>query len=413
MSQNAVAKPSVAIVYDRATVAYGGAEDLLQVLHQAFPSAPLYTSVWNPQLGWTKNWPVVTSFLQNIPWGSKLHRLLAPLMPIAFESLNLTDFDIVISVSSAEAKGVITKPNQLHLCYLFTPTRYLYEYKTAYGDSAGWHNLPIISFAISLVRKYLTWWDVQVAQRPDKYLTLSHKIQKKIQQMYKRDSEVLYPPVVINPNDVAPEIVKFARSNHYALSLSRLVTYKRVKDSIDACHKSKLPLLIVGSGPDFDRLTQLYPSQTHIRAKDQSLAACLDLAFSNHKSIVFLGSVTNEERTTLLLYAKILFMLGDEDFGISAVQAALLHVPTIVSEQSGASELLQSIPNSIQLQKLTPSEICLAIQTAISFENKSPDLSQLSKQTSPEFFISQIKEIVYDEWRKYMKKYDNIRRRIK
>lgn len=413
MSQNASAKPSIVIVYDRATVSYGGAEDLLQVLHLAFPSAPLFTSVWNPQLSWTKNWPVVTSFLQTIPCGSKLHRLLAPLMPLAFESLNLIDFDIVISVSSAEAKGVITKPKQLHLCYLFTPTRYLYEYNSAYGNSDGWHTLPIISFAIGLVRKYLTWWDMQAAQRPDKYLTLSHKSQKKIHLIYQCDSEVLYPPVVINPNDVAPEIAKLVRSNHYALSLSRLVTYKRVKESINACYESKLPLLIVGSGPDFGRLTQLYPSQTYIRTSNQSLATCLSLAFSNNKSIVFLGSVTNEQRTTLLLYAKILFMLGDEDFGISAVQAALLNVPTIVSEQSGANELLQSIPNSIQLKNLTTSDICLAIQTVLSFENKSPNLSQLLKQTSPEFFISQIKEIVYDEWRKHMKKYDNIRRRIK
>ncbi len=411
MSQIASAKPSIALVYDRVTVEYGGAEDLLQVFYQAFPSAPLFTSVWNPKLSWTKYWPVHVSFLQRIPWGFKFHRLLAPWMPLAFESLSLSDFDIIVSISSAEAKGIITKPEQLHLCYLFTPTRYLYEYKTAYGDIAGWHNLPIINFAIRLVRKYLTWWDLQAAQRPDTYLTLSHKSQKKIQQIYQRLATVVYPPVLINSNATAPAIMKLSQSNKYSLSLSRLVPYKRIQECIIACRESKLPLLIVGSGPDFLRLTQLYPNQTFIRTNEQSLAECLQLAFVNHKSIVFLGSVSNDERTTLIKYAKILFMLGDEDFGISAIQAALLNVPSIVSQQAGASELLQSIPNSIQLKKITTAEICLAIQTALSFQNTSPNLSQLSKQTSQEFFIRQIKEIVYDEWRKHMKKYDNIRRR--
>ncbi len=152
-------QPSIALVYDRVTVQHGGAEDLLQVLHQAFPSAPLFTSVWNPKLKWTQNWHIVPSFLQHIPFAHQLHRVLAPCMPMAFESLNFTNYDIVLSVTSAEAKGVITKPYQLHICYLFTPTRYLYEYAEAYASASGWHTLPIIKSIVNVVRRYLIWWD--------------------------------------------------------------------------------------------------------------------------------------------------------------------------------------------------------------------------------------------------------------
>lgn len=406
-------QPTMAIVYDRATVAFGGAEDLLQVLHQAFPSAPLYTSIWNPKLTWTKNWLVRPSFLQKIPFAHHLHRLLVPLMPIAFELQSLADYQIILSVSSAEAKGVITKPEQLHLCYLFTPTRYLYEYDTAYSSTAGWHTAPIIKWGIALMRKYLTWWDQSAALRPDHYLTLSQKSANKIQATYHRSARVLYPPVISNTTTSDLSLTQAIKPLRYALSLSRLVAYKNIQAGIEACVGSRLPIMIIGTGPDFQRLAHLYPQLTFIRSNQQPLIATLNLAKQTGKSIIFLGSVSDAERNTLIENAKVLLMLGDEDFGITALQATLLNTPVILSAHSGAAELLGTHPQATCLSNISPPDINRAISSLLkSTKFDSAQLSQLN-QVKPEFFIRQIQEIVYDEWRKHMKKYDKIQRRDK
>lgn len=411
MSHLTPTQPTIAIVYDRATVAFGGAEDLLQVLHQAFPSAPLFTSIWNHTLPWTKNWLVQPSFLQNIPFAHRLHRLLVPLMPIAFELLSLAKYQIILSVSSAEAKGVLTKPEQLHVCYLFTPTRYLYEYDAAYSSVSGWHNAPITKWGIALIRKYLTWWDQSAAWRPDNYLTLSQKSADKIQSIYHRSARVLYPPVF---NDITPSdlpLTQVIKPLSYALSLSRLVAYKKIQEAIEACVISQLPILIIGTGPDFLRLTRLYPQLSLIRSNQQSIVETLKLAKQTGKSIIFLGSVLDTERNALIAHAKVLLMLGDEDFGITALQATLLNTPVILSAHSGAAELLATHSQAICLSNISPSQISLAISSLLkSTKSNSAKLTQLN-HVQPEFFIRQIQEIVYDEWRKHMKKYDKTQRR--
>ncbi len=411
MSHLTSAQPTMAIVYDRATVAFGGAEDLLQVLHQAFPTAPLITSLWNPKLAWTKNWLVRPSFLQKIPFAHRLHRLLVPLMPIAFELQSLADYQIILSVSSAEAKGVITKPEQLHVCYLFTPTRYLYEYDTAYSSVSGWHTAPIIKQGVALMRKYLTWWDQSAALRPDHYLTLSQKSATKIHATYHRSARVLYPPVISNTTTSDLSLTQAIKPLRYALSLSRLVAYKRIQAGIEACVSSQLPIIIIGAGPDFHRLARLYPQLTLVRTSQQTTIETLSLAKQTKKTIIFLGTVSDKERNTLIEHAKMLLMLGDEDFGITALQASIMNTPVILSAHSGAAELLATHPQAICLSNIYPTEISRAIGALDkSAKVNSIQFTQLD-QVKPEFFIRQIQEIVYDEWRKHMKKYDKTQRR--
>ena len=410
MSNDSPQRLSIALVYDRVTVEHGGAEDVLKALHQAFPTAPLFTSVVHSKLNWTKDWQIRPSFLQKIPFAPRFHRLLAPLMPIAFETHNFSGFDIVLSVSSAEAKGVLTTPEQLHLCYLFTPTRYLYEYANAYGATEGWHNWLIIKSGITLVRRYLTWWDKQAALRPDSYITLSQKSVLKIKSIYQRSAKVVYPPVTMHVNKSSSLFNHQQPPFKYALSLSRLVAYKKVKDGILACYTLNIPIIIVGSGPDFNRLTALHADQTHIRSNHESIQDAIRLAIQNNKHIIFMGTVTNAERSTLLGSAKVLLMLGDEDFGISAIQAAVQGIPTIVSSHSGASELLKNFSNSIQLRTITNTEVCTALKTTFQLKQSPVAAQELARQTSGKFFIRQMQEIVYDEWRKHMKKYDNIQK---
>ena len=146
---NQLTKPKVALVYDRVNTPFGGAENVLLALHQIYPEAPLYTSVYDPKTApWAKVFSVRPSFLQKIPFAKRFHRLFAVLMPLAFESFDLVEFDIVISITSAEAKGVLTKPNQLHICYLLTPTRYLWSHAKEYEQHrlTGWLRKLVFSY---------------------------------------------------------------------------------------------------------------------------------------------------------------------------------------------------------------------------------------------------------------------------
>ena len=191
--------PRIALVYDRVNTPYGGAEKVLLALHQAFPQAPLFTSVFHPRAVWAKIFKIKTSFLQKVPFANQLHRFFVPLMPLAFESLDLSMYDIIISVTSAEAKGIITRPNQLHVCYMLTPTRYLYSHRAHYEQTHWPFKIPLLNFFSRKLFDYLTWWDQVAAQRPDVIIPISGLVKKRIEKYYQRAvSDVIYPPVDLN-----------------------------------------------------------------------------------------------------------------------------------------------------------------------------------------------------------------------
>src|SRR3989344_3126516 len=179
-----------AIVYDRVNK-WGGAERVLLTLHELFPDAPIYTSVYSPEKAtWAKVFPeVIPSFLQNIPCLRDKHEYLAPFMPIAFESLNLTRSDLVISVTSEAAKGVITKPGTLHVCYCLTPTRYLWSHYELYFKNAVFRAVtkPLVF--------YLKHWDLIAAQRPDEMVAISLAVRERIRKYYAREVKLIFPPL--------------------------------------------------------------------------------------------------------------------------------------------------------------------------------------------------------------------------
>ena len=179
----------VALVYDRVNK-WGGAERVLLALHKLFPDAPLYTSVYNPKTApWAEVFDVRTSFLQQFPYAQSNHELYAPLMPLAFESFLFDQYELVISLTSEAAKGILTKPKTMHLCYCLTPTRYLWSAHKEYFKDKKSRVLarPFIS--------YLRTWDVVASQRPDVYIAISKEIQGRINKYYGRESTVVYPPV--------------------------------------------------------------------------------------------------------------------------------------------------------------------------------------------------------------------------
>jgi len=239
----------VALVYDRLNK-WGGAERVLLVLHKLFPDAPLYTSVYNKKkASWADVFDIRTSFLQKIPDASSSHEILAPLMPLAFESFSFDEYDLVISLTSESAKGIITKPHTLHVCYCLTPTRYLWSGYDEYFKN------PYLRYLAKPAVSYLRMWDKVAASRPDRYIAISQEVKRRIKKYYDRDSEVIYPPVEfgrstfssLGGNPPAP----------YFLIVSRLVPYKKIDIAIKVFNKLKLPLKIVGVGSEEKKLKNM------------------------------------------------------------------------------------------------------------------------------------------------------------
>ena len=181
----------VALVYDRVNK-WGGAERVLLAFHKLFPEATLYTSVYNPKNApWAKAFAIKTSFLQSFPYASSSHEFYPFLMPLAFENFSFDEYDLVISVTSEAAKGIMTKPKTMHICYCLTPTRYLWSGYSDYFDNS------FFRFATKPVISYLRSWDMVASQRPDMYIAISKEVKERIKKYYGRESEVIYPPVDI------------------------------------------------------------------------------------------------------------------------------------------------------------------------------------------------------------------------
>ncbi len=305
----------VALVYDRINK-WGGAERVLLALHEIFPNAPLYTSVYNPELApWAKVFTVKTSFLQNFPYASSHHEMLATLMPIAFESFSFHEYDLVISVTSEAAKGIVTQSHTKHICICLTPTRYLWSgYDTYFPNK-------LFKFLTRPIVQYLKKWDKIVAQRPDVYLAISTEVQKRIKKYYNRDSRILYPPITLS-NHVPfqkkkRQIKNKQHAKQYFLVVSRLVPYKRIDIAVEACSLLQIPLKIVGSGSE----------ERYLR----SIAG---------PTVEFYNNLTDEELTTYYKECSAFLFPGIEDFGLTIIEAQQFGKPVIAYRGGGALETI-------------------------------------------------------------------------
>ncbi len=232
----------VALVYDRVNK-WGGAERVLLALHELFPDAPLFTSVYDKKRAqWAKHFSIIPSFLQKIPFAPSRHELFALAMPVAFESFSFDGYDLIISITSEAAKGIITKPQTTHICYCLTPTRYLWSgYQEYFTDF-------LFTFLSFPANAYLRNWDKKASRRPDHFIAISREVQERIGTYYGRESVVIYPPMTFaNSKSEArnPKRMQHAKSKKegYFLVVSRLskfTTYKRVDLAIKACNALKL-----------------------------------------------------------------------------------------------------------------------------------------------------------------------------
>ncbi|CAN5120192.1 glycosyltransferase family 4 protein [soil metagenome] len=302
----------VALVYDRVNK-WGGAERVLLALHELFPDAPLYTSVYNAETApWAKVFTVRTSFLQHFPFAKSSHELYALFMPLVFESFSFDEFDTVISITSEAAKGIITKPGTRHICYCLTPTRYLWS---GYSEYFANYVLKFVSFPLI---SYLRFWDKISGSRPDQFVAISREVQKRISTYYKKDAVVIYPPVTLGTRYKVDTKAKKKQKQDYFLIVSRLVSYKRIDLAIEACNRLKLPLKIVGTGMQEEYL--------------KSIAG---------ETIEFLGRLTDEQIIGYYCECTALLFPGSEDFGLTILEAQSFGKPVIAYKAGGALETIR------------------------------------------------------------------------
>lgn len=301
----------IALVYDRINK-WGGAERVLQALHEIFPKAPLLTAVYHKKKAtWANIFDISPSFLQKFPLASSHHELYAPLMPLSFESFIFDQFDVVISVTSEAGKGIITKPHTMHICYCLTPTRYLWSGHEEYFRHSLTRRLA------SPVINYLRKWDSQAAFRPDKIIAISKEVQARITKYYGLESEIIYPPVILDSTTTKKDTQHVFIKEPFFLVVSRLVPYKRIDLAIRACNRLKLPLVIIGTGIEEIFLKRIAGP-----------------------TIIFLGNLTDDELVRYYNDCEGLIFPGKEDFGLVIIEAQRFGKPVLAYRAGGALETI-------------------------------------------------------------------------
>jgi len=326
----AVVDKKIAIVYDWID-SWGGVERVLSQLHTIFPQADFFTSYVDlTKAKWAKDLKIITSFIRDLPGFIKKNRRLSfPFYPYAFESFNFTGYNLVISVTSSFAKSIITKPDTFHLCYLLTPTRYLWLYPEQY--LSGWQR-GIGQLYFQSLKK----WDYLAAQRPDKIIAISKTVSERCLKYYDRQAEIVYPGFDGDYWNHIKSKIKNQRSKleiknkNFYLVVSRLEPYKRVDLVIEAFNQLGRQLIIVGKGSLENKLRR--------QAKP---------------NIQFLSDVGDQGLAELYTNAQTLIMPQEEDFGFSALEAQFFGCPVIAFERGGATETVLSHQTGIFFKEQT------------------------------------------------------------
>ncbi len=365
------------LVYDRINK-IGGAERILAALYELYPKSPLYSAVYHSQKAtWANDWDIHPSFVNKLLFAKSTHELYPWLMPLAFESFVFNDVDMVVSVTSAEAKGIVSKPETLHVCYCLTPTRYL------------WHDharhialLPKLLQHVSYpVFHYLRKWDRIASQRPDFMLAISKTTQQRIRKYYQRESDVIYPPVDVDKYSKKRNSRKNLPFAKYYLVVSRLVAYKNVELAIRACNQLKKHLIIVGTGLQMRIL--------------RSIAG---------PTIYFAGQLTDDDLVLYYQNCSALLFPQQEDFGITVVEAQAAGKPVIAYNQGGATETIIEGRTGIFFSQPTVNSLVAAIQIFedISFDSKNCKTN--AKRFNKSRFILEFKDKMEELWEQHQEK---------
>lgn len=308
MSSSNIGIPKVAIVCDWLTN-MGGAERVVLELHKAFPEAPIYTSTYEPDnMPLFKDCNVHTAWFQKLPKFMRKHQLLTIPRQWHFDRLKLIKYDVVISLSGAEAKAV-SAPDGVHINICNTPTLYYWVKPENYLQKGGTGGLnPLWRLGLKLLMPYAKKWDLKASKRPDVMLAISTTVQKRIKEIYQRESDILYPPADIErfncdePQDRKGFVI-----------FGRQVQHKRIDLAVQACNQARKSLVVIGNGPEHEWLVAMAGP-----------------------SIVFKTDVSDQDMVNYIAKAEAFIFPNEEDFGIVAVEAQAAGIPVIAFRAGGA-----------------------------------------------------------------------------
>lgn len=344
----------------------GGAENVLMVMKSLFPEAPVYTTVYNPEKmpECMASWDIRTSFIQDLPAGKTKYQMYLPLMPTAIEQLDFEAYDLVISGHHSVIKGIVTRPDALHLCYCYSPMRYAWDLYHRYLNAAevkGWQK-PIIPWLMN----YIRLWDASSANRVDVFVAISHHVQKRITKFYRRESTVIYPPVAterFTPNG--------QKDDGFYLMVGRLVGYKRHDLAVEAFNQNGRPLVIIGDGPE--------------RPKLEPLAA---------PNIKFLGRQPESVVRDHLQRCRGFIFPGEEDFGIAPVEAMASGRPVVAFARGGATETVIESRTGVFFSEATAQSLNQALDRLETISWQSGVIAEHARQFSQERFLQEFAQII-------------------
>ncbi len=357
----------LAIVHDYLNQ-FGGAERVVEVLSEIFPQAPIYTSIYLPE-----NMPdsfrkmdIHTSFMQNLPFLNKHFKKYLLLYPYAFKYFGLSEYDVILSSSSAWAKGAKAAPGSCHICYCYTPMRWVWKYEDYVArENFSMATRKILPLAIERLRR----WDLATNKGVNYFIAISKYVAERIKRCYGKESVVIYPPV----NTSLYQSV--LQTGDYYLIVSRLNTYKKIDMAIEAFNKLKLPLRIAGAGPYQDTLKQMAGP-----------------------TIKFLGKLLDEDLIKQYGECKALIFPGEEDFGIAPVEAQAAGKPVIAFGSGGALETIVEGKTGIFFKEQTPNGLIQAVHKFEKTFFDSNEIKEHAKTFDKKIFKDKIKKFITEKY---------------
>lgn len=372
----------VAIVHDF-LIKLGGAEKVLQVLHQIYPEAPIYTLLYDKKMTRgifdQKGYKIITSSLQNKPaFIRKRSKLLVTKFPQAIEEFNFDRFDIVISSSNSYAHGIITKPETLHVCYCYSPTRYLWDWHSEYLTENNIKS-SFLGLYIQSKLSQIRIWDRLSADRVDSWITQSKTAQARIKKYFRKDSITIYPPT-----DISKIKLNLSKPKDFYLVVSRLTPYKKIDLAIEAFNKLNFKLYIVGEGSDKSRLEKMANS-----------------------NIKFFGFLSDEKVYQMMGRCRALIFPGLEDFGLTPIETMASGRPVIAYKKGGLTETVIGGKTGLFFDQNTSGSL---VETIRLFENKisnfkPSDCRNQSEKFSESLFMSKFKNEVENLYHEYKKEH--------
>lgn len=379
----------IALVHDYLKE-YGGAERVLETLHEIYPDASVYTSFVDfkglgPHAERIRKWKIVKSWVHYIWPVKKLYSPLRFIAPLVWRFFDFSNFDVVISSSGWYiCRGIRVPKNCTHICYLHHPPRHLYGYSTA----VEWQKYPFVRIYAAIVNHFLRMYDFNTAQKVNYFIVNSQETKKRCWKFYRRNSTVIYPPVELVTSGQWL-VTSQKNPKKYYLCVSRLARAKHIDLAIDACQKLDVPLKIVGKGRDEEHLRQI---------KNENIKNKNDKEKIKNDKIELLGEISDEELDKVYTGAKaLIFPSEDEEFGIVSVEAQAHGVPVIGLRSGGIPETIIEGKTGILFDDLKPDSLIGAIKKLDNLNIKPEDCVTNAKKFSQERFVGEIKKFLKEK----------------